>query len=92
MVTKKRGRKPGPIKGSRKSRMMALKIGESIVFTGEPGDTCSRMMGSLNSTFRTGGLNGQGLTQSAGLTVFEGEVSRPAVKVTRYAEPTVIED
>lgn len=79
------GTKSGPRPGSRKAQMLALKVGGCVVFTGEPGQTCQSLMASIASCFRAGeNMNNQGFTQSAGLVVFEGELSRPAVKVTRF--------
>lgn len=69
-----------------KSSLEALKIGESLVFTGEPGEPINSLMKLIAAPFR-GNMSAQGLTQRGGLTVFEGETSRPSVMVTRISEP-----
>lgn len=75
---------------SRRKQMDSLRVGESVIFVGEPGQKAQKLMASIASTYR-GGLNisNQGLTQSAGLTIFEGELARPAVKVTRLSPPEI---
>lgn len=79
-----KGSKSGPRAGSRKALMQALKVGECVIFTGKPGQSCQSLMASIASCFRLNeNMNNQGLTQRAGLVVFEGELSRPAVKVIR---------
>lgn len=85
--TGKRGRPAGSTglqAGSRKAQILALKPGESVIFTGKPGQSVSRLMASIASCFRGGeSIGGLGLTQSGGLCVFEGELPLAAVKVTR---------
>lgn len=84
----KRGPKPGARPGSRKWQILNLEVGESVIFVGEPGENPSRMMANIASAFRGGESMGQqGLTQKSGLAIFEGEVARPAVKITRLHEP-----
>lgn len=75
--------------GSRRYQMEQLKVGQSVVFTGEPGASVHDLQRSIASVYRDGESMGQqGLAQLGGLLVFEGELSRPAVRVTRTNDPT----
>lgn len=68
--------------------MLALKRGEHVIFVGEPGRTIQSLMASIGSCFRGGeSMGSQGFTQLGGLTIFEGEMARPCVKVIRVGEP-----
>lgn len=68
----------------RRARLDALKVGESEFFVGEPGQLASRLMANIAAQFRGGeSVKSQGLTQSAGVAIFDGEFCRPVVKVTR---------
>lgn len=78
--------------GGRKTQMDALKVGESVVFVGQPGGTVHKMMTSIASCYRgSENIRNQGLTQAGGMAGFDGELMRPAVKVTRLAEPTNVD-
>lgn len=77
----------GPRAGSRKAIMQALELGESVVFMGEPGASLQGLQASVNATFRQPEtFGGQGLSQTGGLLVFEGEVPVPVTRVTRIFE------
>jgi len=74
--------------GSRKYQMDALEVGEFVLFPGEPGQPASKLQASIGSSYRGGqNMSNQGLEQSSGFLVFEGELPRPVVKVTRISEP-----
>ena len=75
--------------GSRLHAMLSLAVGESVVFTGEPGEPAKKLGASLSSAFRYGrNITNQGLELKYGLSVFVDELPRPCVRVTRVAEPT----
>lgn len=82
------GRKKGGVQaGSRRWTMDKLKLGESCFFIGEPGQLASKLQASIASCYRGGeSMIQQGLQQSSGLAVFEQELSRPVVCVTRIAD------
>ena len=88
MTLRKRGPKPGSRPGSRRHAMESLALGECVIFVGDPGDPAQPLMASIASAWRGNtNLTKQGLTQKSGLAVFEDELPRPAVRVTRVAMP-----
>lgn len=87
-VGKGNGTKSGTQKGSRRHTLDHLRIGESAFFVGEQGQQAGRLMANIASIYRDGEcISQQGLTQSAGVAIFDGEYSRPVVKVTRLRHP-----
>lgn len=77
-----------PRPGSRKWFMDLLKVGESHVFIGVPGQLASNLQASIASCYRgEESMSQQGLTQDSGIAVFPLELSRPLVRVTRISEP-----
>lgn len=89
---KKRGRpvgstgKSGPRPGSRRWIMDNLKVGEDAFFMGDPGSSAGKLMAIIASYYKAGepAMKEQGLTQSGGIAIFDGEISRAVVKVTRF--------
>ena len=87
-VGKGNGTKSGPQRGSRRHTLDHLRIGESAFFVGEQGQLAGKLMANIASIYRNGeNISQQGLTQSAGVAIFDGEFSRPVVKVTRLSHP-----
>lgn len=81
----------GPREGGRKALMNALEVGESLMFTGEPGGAISALQASIASSYRgLESMSQQGLTQYGGLLIFEGELPTPVSKVTRDRPPKEI--
>lgn len=77
-----------PSTRSRKAIMDDLAIGESVIFTGEPGGKLQALQASVNATYRQPQtFGGQGLQQTGGLMIFEGELPTPVSRVTRVADP-----
>lgn len=75
--------------GSRKSLLMKLELGDYEMFVGIPGQTIQDLQKSIASAFRGGQtISNMGFTQLGGLAVFEGELSRPVVKVTKIRPAT----
>lgn len=73
--------------GSRKYQMVNLKLGESVIFVGQPGVSIGSFQAQVAASFRLGqNMSNQGLTQQGGLAIFEGELARPLTKVTRFKE------
>lgn len=89
-MSEKRGRKAGQlIPTSRRAQMDALAIGDSVIFVAQHNEKASRLMASIASCYRGGlSMRQQGLTQRVALLVIEGEISTPAVRVTRTSDPT----
>lgn len=83
-----RGRKPDPT--SRRAQMDALEPGQSCFFVADEGQSASRLMASIASTYRGAESMGSlGLKQAAALIVIEGEIPRAAVRVTRQQLTTL---
>lgn len=89
-MTSKRGPAPGSMrKGSRKDLLMKLELGDYEIFVGMPGQTIQNLEKSIASAFRNGQkISNMGFTQTGGLAVFEGELARPVVKVTKIGPAT----
>jgi len=74
----------GPREGGRKAIMASLEVGESVLFTGEPGGTLKALQASIASSYRGAeSMSQQGLAQCGGILFFEGEYPTPVSKVTR---------
>ena len=73
---------------SRKTQMDNLKVGESCVFIGNPGQPAQKLQASVAASYRGDkSMNQQGLTQEAGMLVFSGELVTPVTRITRFKLP-----
>lgn len=81
----------GPRAGSRRAILQALEVGESAIFYGEPGASLQSLQSSVSSTYRgPETLGQQGLAQTGGFMMFEGELPVPVTRVTRLGLPGVV--
>lgn len=81
----------GPRAGSRRAILEALETGESAIFYGEPGASLQSLQSSVSSTYRgPETLGTQGLVQTGGVMMFEGELPTPVTRVTRLGPPGAV--